>query len=439
MDGEAASAWALAVTFDCEAWPTDRRCLVPSCNDGDANTVNDQWDAELPVRGSAVTFDCEGVASGLVLSRHVLQRRRCEHDQRPVDGELPVRGHGDDLRLRGRGQRTGAARHRLQRWRPEHGQRHVGCELQLRGSADCDCQATPGERSPDAYQAYGDDDMTATTCGTDRAMTSLGRRNSQLRRPADRLPRHSWRHVAALAPPATMAIRTPSTINGTMTATASDSSDLRLRKGLPAVMPCQEPCDDGNANTGNDAWDSNCNCSGQVVDCAGVAGGSAFIDQCGVCAGGSTGNVPNADSDGDGLLRLRGTTARNPGTPIRSDFDEDGVGDDCDNCVWTYRPDQSDADGDGIGMCDVVSRVSKSRPRSGHGDIPESGPRDGAHIDRGSRVKRLSPHRSQWSDTVLDVQRTNTLQLDGIAAGIYTVSALDAEGRPLAQGRLIVQ
>jgi len=35
-------------------------------------------------------------------------------------------------------------------------------------------------------------------------------------------------------------------------------------------------CDDGNANTGNDAWTANCACEGQALDCAGVAGGTTL-------------------------------------------------------------------------------------------------------------------------------------------------------------------
>ena len=51
------------------------------------------------------------------------------------------------------------------------------------------------------------------------------------------------------------------------------------------------PRDDGDVNSMNDTWNSNCECIGiQVsVDCAGVPGGGAFMDECGTCAGGSTG------------------------------------------------------------------------------------------------------------------------------------------------------
>ncbi len=36
-------------------------------------------------------------------------------------------------------------------------------------------------------------------------------------------------------------------------------------------------CDDGNAATGNDVYDANCVCAGQLIDCEGVPGGSATI------------------------------------------------------------------------------------------------------------------------------------------------------------------
>ncbi|MBK7297682.1 MAG: hypothetical protein IPI91_14120 [Flavobacteriales bacterium] len=37
-------------------------------------------------------------------------------------------------------------------------------------------------------------------------------------------------------------------------------------------------CNDNNANTGNDIWNANCQCAGQVIDCEGTIGGSALLD-----------------------------------------------------------------------------------------------------------------------------------------------------------------
>ncbi|MBS1940401.1 MAG: hypothetical protein JST38_05940, partial [Bacteroidetes bacterium] len=50
-------------------------------------------------------------------------------------------------------------------------------------------------------------------------------------------------------------------------------------------------CNDGNANTGNDVYGSNCVCAGQLIDCLGVPGGSATI--------GSACNDGNANTGND--------------------------------------------------------------------------------------------------------------------------------------------
>ncbi|MBK7086588.1 MAG: hypothetical protein IPH53_18825 [Flavobacteriales bacterium] len=45
------------------------------------------------------------------------------------------------------------------------------------------------------------------------------------------------------------------------------------------------PCNDGNVSTGNDTWSSSCVCAGLSIDCNGVPGGGAVVDDCGVCGG----------------------------------------------------------------------------------------------------------------------------------------------------------
>jgi hypothetical protein len=60
---------------------------------------------------------------------------------------------------------------------------------------------------------------------------------------------------------------------------------------LLANLEPGDPCDDGNANTGNDVVNENCVCAGVLLDCAGVPGGTAFLDNCNTCVGGNTGLV----------------------------------------------------------------------------------------------------------------------------------------------------
>ncbi|PSR08496.1 MAG: hypothetical protein C7N36_21930, partial [Bacteroidetes bacterium] len=57
--------------------------------------------------------------------------------------------------------------------------------------------------------------------------------------------------------------------------------DYRINVTLPVDCPMLglnigDACDDGNANTGNDTVDANCNCVGQPLDCVGVPGGTTL-------------------------------------------------------------------------------------------------------------------------------------------------------------------
>jgi hypothetical protein len=151
----------------------------------------------------------------------------------------------------------------------------------------------------------------------------------------------------------------------------------------------QEPgCIDESAcnyNPGATMDDGSC----LYFDCTDECGGSAFIDDCGVCSEGNTDHVANSDDIGCGC------DAPQPGVYFVDD-DEDGIGygegvlfceemgqetpntiyelvpdgwvlTEIDNCPYTYNPDQVDADDDGLG--DVCDDIYNGEVYLGFGDV----------------------------------------------------------------------
>ncbi|MCW5898838.1 MAG: T9SS type A sorting domain-containing protein [Flavobacteriales bacterium] len=109
-------------------------------------------------------------------------------------------------------------------------------------------------------------------------------------------------------------------------------------------------CNDGNPNTGNDTWQGDCTCVGQLIDCLGVPGGSAQIDACGVCYANGPANplwnttcadclgVPNGNADIDLCGECYADGDQNPAwnttcTDCNGDVNGTAVIDNCGNCV----------------------------------------------------------------------------------------------------------
>lgn len=78
----------------------------------------------------------------------------------------------------------------------------------------------------------------------------------------------------------------PLTVNDTWSAGCQCAGTFIDCQGTPNG-PAQPgtPCNDGNPATGNDTWSANCQCIGLLLDCNGVPGGTAVVDLCGVCGG----------------------------------------------------------------------------------------------------------------------------------------------------------
>jgi hypothetical protein len=132
--------------------------------------------------------------------------------------------------------------------------------------------------------------------------------------------------------------------------------------------PDPDPQLDCNGDLGGSAFVDNCGqCvggnTGQTAcaqDCNGDWGGSAFVDDCGQCVGGDTGQTACAqdcngdwggtvgDADQDNVCDDV-DNCLNVANPNQSDTDNDDIGDACDNCPSVPNPGQEDGDQDGIG------------------------------------------------------------------------------------------
>lgn len=197
-------------------------------------------------------------------------------------------------------------------------------------------------------------------------------------------------------------------------------------------------CDDGDSNTANDSWMLDCTCTGQLVDCAGVVGGTAALDGCGVCAGGTTGVIPDGDSDGDGLVSCD-DICPDAFNPDQADFDGDGVGDACDNCVWVSNSDQVDANGNGIGdACETLNGIPEVTETSGLSIYPNPADEE-IYVTCTDAQVRAVRIVDVAGALVLQAPVMQRIDLNNVARGTYIVIALNAEGRPLAQTRLIRQ
>ncbi|MBP8824475.1 MAG: T9SS type A sorting domain-containing protein, partial [Flavobacteriales bacterium] len=219
--------------------------------------------------------------------------------------------------------------------------------------------------------------------------------------------------------------------------------------GTPVALDCNgvpngpalpgTACNDGNANTGNDTWNNNCQCTGQPLDCNGEPGGAAELDDCGICAGGSTGLVPNADSDGDSVLDCMDSC---PGMADadQADFDGDGIGDVCDNCTWMYNPDQADTNGDGIGdACQfgfltgvgemaAVDQGLSVWPNPAIGKVVVRCKAGVAAYIRLHDLAGRMVDESSWREQ---------LDLSNLPAGTYLISACDQAGLVMASTKLV--
>ena len=366
--------------LDCVGVPGGTALPGTPCDDGDATTGNDRWTSDCTCAGEVI--DCEGVPGGASVPG-----ASCD------DGDPAT---GADV------------------W-----------------TSDCTCAGLP----IDCLGAPGGAALPGTPCDDGDPSTGDDRWRADCTCAGEVIDCAGVPGGGAL-PGTTCDDGDPSTGNDRWTSTCVcegqplDCLSVPGGSALPGTS-----CDDGDPDTHNDTWTSVCQCVGQRVDCAGVINGTAWIDHCGICAGGSTGIVPNPDSDLDGVPDCLDNCpdVYNPG---QADLDHDGVGDLCDNCPWVPNPDQADSNGDGVGdACQEVGIGERNadllllvhpNPTNGLLHLPERFP-GAAHL----HVMDL------LGAAVWDGPYAATLDLSPLAQGTYIIVVTDIMGRPMSRARVV--
>lgn len=405
--------------YDCMGVPGGTSLTGAACDDGDPLTGDDAWTADCECIG--LLLDCQGVPGGGALAGT------------PCDDGDPFTGDDawsaqcdcaglliDCLGVPGGGALAGIP--------CDDGDATTGNDVWTTG---CDCQGVlidcsgvpgggslPGAPCDDGDAQTGDDQWTSNCTCEGLVIDCFG------------IP------GGGALPGIACDDDNPATGNDTWTSNCLcigepfDCAGVAGGLALPGTS-----CDDGDPDTANDVWNVACVCAGTPIDCAGVIAGEAFVDGCGVCAGGTTGIIPDPDQDGDGVLDCEDNCV-DESNPGQEDFDSDNAGNICDNCPWLPNPGQEDIDGDGIGnVCDEV----------GIAEI-EDALQVTLHPNPSNGLVRITPALSQASNVIvvdllgalaLNVPYSSTLDMSLLAPGTYMVFVLDVDQRVLGRARMV--
>ncbi|MBK6627386.1 MAG: T9SS type A sorting domain-containing protein [Flavobacteriales bacterium] len=286
--------------IDCLGVPGGPALPGTACNDGNANTGNDTWDANCTCVGQLI--DCLGVPGGSALPGTACNDGNANTGNDTWDANCVCVGQLIDcLGIPGGSALPGTA--------CNDGNANTGNDT---WDANCTCvgqlidclgvpggSALPGTACDDGNANTGNDTWDANCTCVGQLIDCLGVPGGSA------LPGTACNDGNA------------NTGNDTWSANCTCVGQLIDCLGVPggSALP-GTACNDGNANTGNDTWSANCTCVGQLIDCLGVPGGSALPGT--ACDDGN----PNSSNDVyDANCNCSGTLANDclgvPGGPAQ--------------------------------------------------------------------------------------------------------------------------
>ncbi|HRN35348.1 MAG TPA: thrombospondin type 3 repeat-containing protein [Flavobacteriales bacterium] len=424
-----ANCQCVGQVIDCTGTPGGTALPGTACNDGNTNTINDTWNANCQCAGTPVTVDCNGTPNGTALPGTACNDGNANTGNdtwntncQCVGQVIDCAGTPGGTALPGTACNDGNANTGNDTWNA-----NCQCVGQV-----IDCTGTPGGTA-----------LPGTACNDGNANTinDTWNNNCQCTGTPVTVDCNGTPNGTAL-PGTACNDGNANTGNDTWTVDCECVGQVVDCEGTPggSALP-GSPCDDGNPATFNDQYEINCECVGMIemVDCNGVPGGSASFDDCGICSGGNTGIVPNADQDQDGVPDCM-DNCPSVKNPDQGDFDGDGVGDVCDNCIWVHNPGQEDMDGDGVGnACQTnlptgVDEDGSERP--GIALLPNP-----AHNHITIRCGSTNPRTVRIHDAsgrmVNELQFREQMDISWLVPGTYMVAVLDGNGHVMGHARMV--